>query len=654
MVSVMESSSKAWRVKTVVSDFSNKNWEAVAEQLMAQQTRAFHVACRIIGNRAAAEDAVQEANISAISKLRKGFKPNDLAGWFMTVVINTARNQRRAERRLKQREEKAGIREELPTDDRREELSGQLRKAMSQLAEQERLPISLRYELGMSLEEVSRVLKVTRNVADYRISKGLERLRFLLGADGRSLLPAAVISLLQSSTLETAPTALLENAQSAFTGQSAAVAKAGASASLSSKFGAHFAFWTVAGSLILAAVGGTVWQATTKQPTAAPQDEKTFQPTEPLVEVSAAKYEKVWTFENGPAADLKVVAGMWHWQPADGDDPAMMVRPAGDGVAVELPPETALAPVKITASFRPLSFEENHTLLILRGTDNRLQPCRVWSKKVNFKAKLTRSMTIYRWACFTVFIDDGVLRCVAEDRPDLSSWATTAFLRNVGLEKIAVRHITLAEIPEFVMQATLTKHPETEMSDYPGMLLINKGGATMKRRWAFEAGMPNDLKVLQGACKRREKTDNKPAVLVVEAETRISLPLNSVQPFMLEVRAFGNTTGAKGVLQMILSDAQGFSGSLKKWSKHTVITKQPYAVRFYFDGRYVVKTVGDEPVTVIRYENPFANTQICLVAKNHALESIEYRVLSREEFPGRLRNLRDLLKLDPELKEMPD
>ena len=134
---------------------------------------AYRLAAVMLGERAAAEDAVQEASIKAWRKLRQlRGDVGSLRSWFLSIVANECRMSRRGRwfSVLKLPE----VREPAPAAaDSHEDL----REAIRRLPPDDRLPLVLHFYLDLPLDEVARTLGVSTSAAKSRIYRAAKRLR---------------------------------------------------------------------------------------------------------------------------------------------------------------------------------------------------------------------------------------------------------------------------------------------------------------------------------------------------------------------------------------------------------------------------------------------------------------------------------------------
>ena len=134
---------------------------------------AYRLAAVMLNDRAAAEDAVQEASVKAWRKVRqlRGDAPS-LRPWFLAIVANDCRMTRRARwwSVLKVGEVR---RQDAPERESRTDLH----RALLRLSPDERLPLVLHFYLDLPLEELARTLGVGPSAAKGRVYRAVKRLR---------------------------------------------------------------------------------------------------------------------------------------------------------------------------------------------------------------------------------------------------------------------------------------------------------------------------------------------------------------------------------------------------------------------------------------------------------------------------------------------
>jgi RNA polymerase sigma factor (sigma-70 family) len=155
------------------------------------QEVAFRTAYLITGDASEAEEATQEAFVKAYRALGRFRSGARFRTWLLAIVVNEARNQRRAAARragLFLRAAREATPENSPSSpeaavlaaERREELL----ESLGSLREEARLAIGCRYFLGLSEEETAAILDCARGTVKSRLSRALESLRTEIAKEG--------------------------------------------------------------------------------------------------------------------------------------------------------------------------------------------------------------------------------------------------------------------------------------------------------------------------------------------------------------------------------------------------------------------------------------------------------------------------------------
>jgi len=133
----------------------------LAAWLEASYERSFRTACHILGNRADAEEAVQEAFLRAW-RFRASLSGSSLVPWLYRVVVNACWSKLREEVPHRQRRSDASDLELLaspggpPEDDIwRTEMSRDVRHALNGLPPHLRVAVVLRYYADLSEREIA-------------------------------------------------------------------------------------------------------------------------------------------------------------------------------------------------------------------------------------------------------------------------------------------------------------------------------------------------------------------------------------------------------------------------------------------------------------------------------------------------------------------
>ncbi len=179
--------------------------EAFNQLVLAHQARVYNVAYRIMGERDAAEDATQEAFISAYRKLRS-FRGGSFRAWLMRIVTNACYDElRRRKRRpagsldalVQVGEDSAGdlqVMAEAAQDPEaaaeQAELARAIQDCMNHLAPEFRIVAVLADVQGYDYKEVAQAIGKPVGTVKSRLARARARLRECLQRHGE-LLPAA-------------------------------------------------------------------------------------------------------------------------------------------------------------------------------------------------------------------------------------------------------------------------------------------------------------------------------------------------------------------------------------------------------------------------------------------------------------------------------
>lgn len=138
----------------------------------------YRLAFAMLGIREDAEDAVQEATISAWRSLHRLQNENAVRSWFLAIVANQCRSTRRGRwwSVVKLAEpERGGTGPEDRTVERTD-----LQGALQRVDPEERLALFLRYYMELGLADVAAVLDISETASKSRIHRAAQRLRPVL------------------------------------------------------------------------------------------------------------------------------------------------------------------------------------------------------------------------------------------------------------------------------------------------------------------------------------------------------------------------------------------------------------------------------------------------------------------------------------------
>ena len=169
---------------TLVARARRGDATAYGELVHAHQEIAFRTAYLVTGSAADAEEAAQDAFLKAYRALRRFRAGAPFRPWLLAIVVNEARNRRRA----------SGARERLALRAADDPHSGgaapspeaafaaadereRLLAAVASLGDDDRLVVSCRHFLGLSEAETAAVLGVPVGTVKSRLSRALARVR---------------------------------------------------------------------------------------------------------------------------------------------------------------------------------------------------------------------------------------------------------------------------------------------------------------------------------------------------------------------------------------------------------------------------------------------------------------------------------------------
>ncbi len=207
MTRPLDSSSPFEDEVALVSALRAGEEEAFEKLVRAYSGRMFAVARRMLQSEDDAQDAVQEAFVSAFRAMGRFKGDSRLSTWLHRIVVNAALMKLRS----RQRRPEDPIDELLPkfledghhavppvewkesaqTTLEREELRAQVRNSISQLPESYRTVLLLRDIEELDTEETARLLEVSPNAVKIRLHRARQALRGLLDPHLREALREA-------------------------------------------------------------------------------------------------------------------------------------------------------------------------------------------------------------------------------------------------------------------------------------------------------------------------------------------------------------------------------------------------------------------------------------------------------------------------------
>ena len=192
--------STSWNEADLVRAAQRGNLDAFNELILAYQTQVYNLAYHLLQDPAAADDAAQEAFISAYRSLAQ-FRGGSFRAWLLRIVTNACYDAMRYTKRrpsvswedFGELDEDANphLRDtaELPEEAiERDELRQLLEATLALLPEEQRMVLLLVDRLGLSYEEVAETMQVQLGTVKSRLARARGKMRDLL-LERRELLP---------------------------------------------------------------------------------------------------------------------------------------------------------------------------------------------------------------------------------------------------------------------------------------------------------------------------------------------------------------------------------------------------------------------------------------------------------------------------------
>ena len=147
-------------------------FEILLEPLLSH---AYKLACGMLHDHQAAEDAVQEAAFKAWRKLARLRDDSEMRPWFLGIVANECRSSRRSRW-------SSVIRSVMPegrAESREDEvLSGiEVRRALNAMDRNKRLVLVLHWYLDLPLDEIATIVGTTMHGAESRLLRATHELK---------------------------------------------------------------------------------------------------------------------------------------------------------------------------------------------------------------------------------------------------------------------------------------------------------------------------------------------------------------------------------------------------------------------------------------------------------------------------------------------
>ncbi|MBI4345580.1 MAG: sigma-70 family RNA polymerase sigma factor [Elusimicrobia bacterium] len=161
--------------------------DAFGALVRRHQGRVFRAAVRVAGNRADAEDAVQEAFVRAFRALVRFDPLRPFGAWVAKIAINralTRASRRKPSASLEEAERAVDPAASPEAGAARAADAAEVRRAVDGLSASDRALLALRYDEGLPVSEIAATLGVRQGAVKVRLLRLRERLLDRLGEEG--------------------------------------------------------------------------------------------------------------------------------------------------------------------------------------------------------------------------------------------------------------------------------------------------------------------------------------------------------------------------------------------------------------------------------------------------------------------------------------
>ena len=165
--------------------------EAFSDLVRASTSRQYALATLILRDGDRAQDAVQEALVSAWKGLRALRDPDAWDAWLNRLTVRACFHQVRRDKRRRLVELQVMPNHEPSSSDAQLALADRDRveRMLDRLPMEQRAVIVLHYHLGLPLPEVANTLAIPVGTAKSRLSRALEAMRVAMLAETEILIP---------------------------------------------------------------------------------------------------------------------------------------------------------------------------------------------------------------------------------------------------------------------------------------------------------------------------------------------------------------------------------------------------------------------------------------------------------------------------------
>jgi RNA polymerase sigma-70 factor (ECF subfamily) len=464
---------------------------AFAEFSKRYETQSFNLAYNITGNRAWAEETVQEAMLRVWTSAASYRADGPVSAWVMRIVareaMKTLKTAKRASSRIKPDE--SAEREAPPQASplrnvEASELQHALRSEFDRLPELERQLIGMHFGGGLSQQEIGDALSMPQQTISYRLNETLKVLRSKLSSAGFAaavpmLAGRGLMELLSSG--RAAPMGLHGKilAKAALPRVSVRVPRSVRRAPVKAGSG-----MVMAGVAVVVAVAGVAGWAISAKETPPPKPVVAAAPVvavpapvqvaapqpapieEPPLDLSQQKMTKLkdwhrrWIFEKGAPKDLFVAMGNWKWNRA-----AQTMDVADE---VRFFPFYVLPDYPLMFTLRGKGIDTNKTVTsgVQLISDGKLAgDKRLWRKQHDL-TNWDVEQKVYIYRNRIVGSMNGQVGLISEHGEKTEDSAIIFQIVNYSIKEIVATPLTESEVPDFV------KNPEKLIKDMEAVKIV--------------------------------------------------------------------------------------------------------------------------------------------------------------------------------------
>jgi RNA polymerase sigma-70 factor (ECF subfamily) len=175
---------------------------ALAELIRRYEGRLYRVAFRAVGDRALAEEAAVDSFYKIWCKASQWRGETSPEAWIYRIAVRTTLDLQRSRQRWWRRKRLAsstteedpsrGPADTIIAEEERQRAGRDLKRAVDELKEEDRLLVHLYYFEGQSLAEVAVILDASRDALKMRLARARRQLREFLEESGGNFQPQSV------------------------------------------------------------------------------------------------------------------------------------------------------------------------------------------------------------------------------------------------------------------------------------------------------------------------------------------------------------------------------------------------------------------------------------------------------------------------------